>query len=180
MFSATSRSTAKGLSVSSLTLRISPRRSSAGRKPPPRTPRPAALETAATSSAMETPPMPARMMGCSMPSRSVIWVRIIAVLLSPLEPGRALLEEGGGRLLQVLRLHRLGLEEGGDVQGHVELVAQDLVHGVLRPAQRHGCALGEALRPGDGRGQHLLDRHRAVDQADLDGFLARDPVAGEQ
>ena len=40
----------------------------------PMTPRPPALDTAATSGAIETPPMPARKMGYSMPKRSQIGV----------------------------------------------------------------------------------------------------------
>src|SRR4029453_17472754 len=41
----------------------------------PMMPRPPAFDTAATSGAMETPPMPARQIGTSIPNRSQIGVR---------------------------------------------------------------------------------------------------------
>src|SRR3990172_6839099 len=180
MFSATSRSTAKGLSVIAFVLRISWRSSSGGRKPPPSTPRPPALDTAAASSAMETLPMPARMMGCSIPRSSVISVRIIARLLAPLELGLALLQEGGSGLLQVIGAHRRRLQEGGNVESHVELVAEELVHGVLGPAERHGRAFREPLRPLHRHVHDLVGRNSAGGEADLRCLSARDPVPRQQ
>ena len=69
--SARRRSTPKILLVRRLVSRIWSRRVSASIMAPARTPRPPALETAAVSSARATPPMPAWMIGYSMPSISV-------------------------------------------------------------------------------------------------------------
>jgi len=67
-------STANGFFVSWRVFRISVRRSSGESAAAPMTPRPPALDTAATSGAIETPPMPARKMGYSMPKKSQIGV----------------------------------------------------------------------------------------------------------
>ena len=68
---AVSRSTPKGLVVSSRTLRISSTMPAVDMVDAPRHPKPPASDTAATRRWYETPPMPASITGCSMSS---IWV----------------------------------------------------------------------------------------------------------
>src|SRR5690349_7045778 len=69
------RSTANGFVVRAFVARISARRSSGERFAAPMIPRPPAFETAATSGAIDTPPMPARRIGYSIPRRSQSGVR---------------------------------------------------------------------------------------------------------
>ena len=71
------RSTPKGLSVAWRTAAISAAIFSSPMVDAPRQPKPPASETAAANSEYETPPMPANMTGCSIPSSSVRRVRMV-------------------------------------------------------------------------------------------------------
>ena len=71
------RSTPKGLSVAAATAAISDTMRSLLMVEAPRHPKPPASDTAVTRGAYETPPMPANMTGCWMPSISVNLVFIV-------------------------------------------------------------------------------------------------------
>ena len=89
--SAASRSTPNGAAVSSRTCCISELSSSVDMVAAPNVPKPPASDTAATRRAKETPPIPASMTGCSMPSISVSRVRMTAMVPLTLHRGRSAL-----------------------------------------------------------------------------------------
>src|SRR3954452_24270724 len=145
--SAARRSTPKGLSVSLRTPSISSSSCSDDIVAAPRVPNPPASDTAATTRWYETPPIPASMTGCSMPSISVSRVRMRQVSISLTAVGNP----------------RVGVIMGSDsdlptMQGAIDVLVEfGVTHEVrIVSAHRTPDVMAEYARAAVGRGLGVI------------------------
>src|SRR3989304_5375575 len=175
-FWARRRSTANGLSVRSLTLRTSLRKASGFIRAAPMTPRPPASDTAATRPAIATPPIPAWMIGYSMPSFSVSCVWNMAPSYLPLNWGLRFSKKAAAAslrssLLIVAASRNMDESRARLTWSRRSLLMENLVQRMASGAPR---ASRRAIPLGPGRTGQDNDTQRGGDGAPQPGAVAVD------